>query len=164
MYCFWRQVQSVRSEQYWLKHVKSCELKKKIWNCSVKPVSVPQSSKKNKNKHRNTKYITNPSSFAYKLILNLLHDSYLPIVLTLCNFKLRKCNFQWNYKEEVEISNLTFVLFIPYIWTWNWACRSGFVLTSVHRPETFSEKTFLQVTQHFSFLQWINVQTLLWQT
>lgn len=45
-----------------------------------------------------------------------------------------------------------------------WAHRSGFVLTAMHRPETFSEKTFLQVTQHFSFLKWINVQTLLWQT
>lgn len=48
-------------------------------------LQYPKAVSKDRNKHKNTKYITDFSSSAYKLLLNLLHDPYFPIVLTLCS-------------------------------------------------------------------------------
>lgn len=90
----------------------------------------------------------------------MLHDPYFPIVLTLCRTspgnEMEKRNERYlsmKLQSRIGKINLAFVC-TQHMWTWNIELVAMDLFSHlIHRPETrFSEKTFLQVTQHFIFL------------
>ena len=72
------------------------------------------SKKKKTKQNENTKYITNLSSLAYNLILNLFHDPYFQIVLTLCRTSPRNEMEAKQCKLQEGIGKKTSFFFFPH--------------------------------------------------